>query len=99
MDAAPASSAEVVPKLRAGDGAPARRAAARSLRLISWLLGFELKLRQYREGKRFADEVVGRAGIAGLNRAWRAPAALPSLPELSRADLWLARVEAEATVA
>ena len=95
MDAA-GSPAEVE-RLRAG---MERRRAGRGplARLLAWLLGFELKLRQYRDGKRFADEVVGQAGIAGLNRAWSAPATLPSLPELGRADLWLARVEAEATV-
>lgn len=61
-------------------------------RLLSWLLGFEMKLRQYRDGKRFADEVVGRVGIEGLNAAWDGPESLPLLAELADPELWLARV-------
>jgi len=94
MDAANDTAADVE-RLRSG---MERRRDSRGplARLLSWLLGFELKLRQYRDGKRFADDVVDRAGIAGLNRAWTAPDALPSLPELHRADLWLARVGRQA---
>jgi uncharacterized protein (DUF2342 family) len=55
------------------------------------VLGFELKLRQYRDGKRFCDAVVERAGIEGLNRVWSAPHALPSLAELLDPDAWIAR--------
>ena len=42
-------------------------------RLLSWLLGIELKLRQYRDGKRFCDGVVELDGIDALNAAWREP--------------------------
>ena len=48
-------------------------------RLLSWLLGFEMKLRQYRDGKRFADDVVDQVGIEGLNAAWGRPR-IPSPP-------------------
>jgi uncharacterized protein (DUF2342 family) len=58
-----------------------------------------MKLRQYRDGKRFADAVVGRAGIAGLNAAWDGPDSLPRLPELSDPGLWLARVATAPTAA
>jgi uncharacterized protein (DUF2342 family) len=60
-------------------------------RFLSWLLGLELKLRQYRDGKRFADDVVERAGIERLNRAWSGPEALPDEGELGDAEEWLAR--------
>ncbi len=60
--------------------------------VLSRLLGLEMKLRQYRQGKAFCDEVVGRRGIAVLNRAWSEPAALPRPSELERPGRWLARV-------
>jgi uncharacterized protein (DUF2342 family) len=93
MDAAAGRLGPAVVELRA---AMERRRDGRSTlaRLLSWLLGFEMKLRQYRDGKRFADDVVGRAGIEGLNAAWNGPDSLPRLPELSDPELWLARVAA-----
>jgi coenzyme F420 biosynthesis associated uncharacterized protein len=93
MDAAAGRLGPAVVELRA---AMERRRDGRSAlaRLLSWLLGFEMKLRQYRDGKRFADDVVGRAGIEGLNAAWNGPDSLPRLPELSDPELWLARVAA-----
>ncbi len=51
----------------------------------------ELKLRQYRDGKRFCDGVVELAGIDGLNRAWRGPESLPTLTELADPGAWVAR--------
>jgi uncharacterized protein (DUF2342 family) len=61
------------------------------MRLLERVLGFELKLRQYREGKRFCDAVVAAVGIEGLNRVWSAPHALPTLAELANPDAWIAR--------
>ncbi len=91
MDAAAGDLAPSVAELRAG---MERRRDDRGTvaRLLSWLLGFEMKLRQYRDGKRFADDVVGRAGIEGLNVAWEGPGSLPRLGELSDPALWLGRV-------
>jgi coenzyme F420 biosynthesis associated uncharacterized protein len=60
--------------------------------LLSRLLGIDLKLRQYRLGKAFCDEVVERRGIAVLNRAWEEPGKVPRLTELQRPGAWLARV-------
>ena len=60
-------------------------------RTLSWLLGMELKLRQYRDGKRFCDEAVALAGIEALNGAWEAPDALPTLAELNDPAGWLRR--------
>ncbi|HKJ36509.1 MAG TPA: zinc-dependent metalloprotease [Solirubrobacterales bacterium] len=60
-------------------------------RVLSWLLGMELKLRQYRDGKRFCDGVVELGGIEALNRAWDGPEALPALPELADPGAWLER--------
>jgi coenzyme F420 biosynthesis associated uncharacterized protein len=70
-----------------------QRRATRStpLRLIERLLGIELKMRQYREGKRFCDIIVTRGGIAALDRVWADERALPSQAELTEPGLWLAR--------
>ena len=43
-----------------------RPASELTLRLVEWLLGLELKLRQYDVGRRFCDAVVAAAGIQGL---------------------------------
>jgi uncharacterized protein (DUF2342 family) len=63
------------------------------LRLLEKLLGMDLKLRQYEQGKAFCDGVAARAGIAGLNRVWRGPEAMPTVAELQDPAAWLARTE------
>lgn len=68
-------------------------------RLLAWLLGIELKLRQYRDGKRFVDEVVGVGGVATLNRAWECPEALPTGDELAVPGRWLERTAAAGSAA
>lgn len=88
-----AIGADVLPSAAALREALERRRDERTgpLRLLERLLGLELKLRQYREGKRFVDEVVERGGMAALNRAWSAPEMLPTLVELRDPALWLRR--------
>jgi uncharacterized protein (DUF2342 family) len=61
------------------------------VRILERLLGLELKMRQYRDGKRFCDRVVELGGLAALNRAWSAPAALPDLAELADPVSWMSR--------
>jgi coenzyme F420 biosynthesis associated uncharacterized protein len=60
--------------------------------IVARLLGFDLKLRQYRLGRAFCDAVVEREGVAGLNGLWTEPAALPTLPELEAPGDWLDRI-------
>ena len=74
-------------------GALDRRRRERSgfMRLFERLIGMDLKLRQYEQGKRFCDGVVARAGMAGLNRVWFAPEAMPTLAELDNPAGWLDR--------
>lgn len=60
-------------------------------RLLAWLLGLELKLRQYRDGKRFCDGVVELGGVETLNQAWTAADALPDSGELADPGAWLRR--------
>lgn len=70
-----------------------RREAANPLeRVLRKLLGIDVKLRQYAEGRRFVHGVVDRVGMAGFNRVWDSPLTLPYLHELSDPDAWVARV-------
>ena len=86
---------DLVPQYEGLRTAMDERRASRSApeRLLLRLLGLEMKMRQYKLGKEFCDAVVDEAGIAGLNRAWAEPAALPTLAELEDPRGWLARVE------
>ncbi|MGA2469501.1 MAG: zinc-dependent metalloprotease [Solirubrobacteraceae bacterium] len=93
-----AVGADVIPSQAALRAALELRRATRStpLRLIERVLGLELKLRQYREGKRFCDWVVRRGGPPALNRVWASPEALPTPAELADPDVWIARTDAAA---
>jgi len=61
--------------------------------VMSRLLGLEMKMRQYRQGKAFCDEVADRRGIGTLNKVWSEPAALPRPSELSSPARWLTRID------
>jgi coenzyme F420 biosynthesis associated uncharacterized protein len=95
MDAVGADVIEDLPALRA---ALERRRADRTglLRLLERVIGMDMKLRQYEQGKAFCDGVVARAGIDGLNRVWQGPLQMPSLAELDDPAGWLARTETAA---
>jgi coenzyme F420 biosynthesis associated uncharacterized protein len=69
-----------------------RRSRSAPERLIERLLGLNLKLRQYEQGKAFCDAVAAAGGIEALNRVWSSPEALPTEAELDRPDEWLSRV-------
>jgi coenzyme F420 biosynthesis associated uncharacterized protein len=90
-----AVGAELLSDLDAMRGAMDRRRTERSglLRVLEKLIGLDLKVRQYQQGKAFCDAVVARGGIAALNRAWAGPDALPTPAELDDAAGWLARTE------
>jgi coenzyme F420 biosynthesis associated uncharacterized protein len=92
MDAVGAQLLPDLPGLRA---ALDRRRRDRSglLRVFERLIGLDLKLRQYEQGKAFCDGVAARGGIAALNRVWVAPEAMPSLAELDDPAGWLERTE------
>ena len=61
-------------------------------KLLSRLMGMEMKMRQYESGRRFCDEVVGLVGIEGLNQVWQSPDRLPTLREIERPSEWISRV-------
>ena len=67
-------------------------------RIIERLLGFDVKLRQYEQGKRWADAVASEAGIEGLNRVWSSADALPSTAELQHPKQWLDRTASAASL-
>jgi coenzyme F420 biosynthesis associated uncharacterized protein len=91
MDAAAASGEPGYARLRRR--MEARRAKRGGLgEVVSRLLGLELKLRQYKQGKAFCDAVAADVGIEGLNRVWSGPDALPSVEELDRPAEWLERM-------
>jgi coenzyme F420 biosynthesis associated uncharacterized protein len=72
----------------------ARRSAARSGldRIVSRLIGLDLKLEQYRRGERFVAGVHAAGGEAALEHLWSGPEALPSEAELLDPAGWVARV-------
>jgi coenzyme F420 biosynthesis associated uncharacterized protein len=88
-------AAELIPDHEELRAAMDRRRRSRSApqRIIERLLGFDVKLRQYEQGKKWADAVASLAGIEGLNRVWSSPEALPSADELQHPRQWLKRVE------
>jgi coenzyme F420 biosynthesis associated uncharacterized protein len=93
MDAVAPDLLPSLTKLRA---ALDRRRRAQSLpaRLIGRLLGLEMKMRQYDQGKRFCDEVVRHAGPDALRAVFAGPESLPTLAEIEDPAGWLSRTGA-----
>ena len=70
-----------------------RRAGAGPLdQLIRKLLGFDAKLRQYRDGAVFVRGVLDKVGMAGFNAVWAEPANLPDKDEIADPARWVTRV-------
>jgi coenzyme F420 biosynthesis associated uncharacterized protein len=90
MDAVGGDVLEDLDSLR---GALNRRRRERSgfMRVFEKLIGMDLKLRQYEQGKAFCDAVVTADGIEALNRVWAYPEAMPTLAELDDPAAWLGR--------
>jgi coenzyme F420 biosynthesis associated uncharacterized protein len=89
-----ALASELVPHPEGLRQSMERRRASRSApqRILLRLLGMEMKMRQYREGKAFCDAVAREGGTELLNRVWQAPAMLPTAGELARPQRWISRV-------
>jgi coenzyme F420 biosynthesis associated uncharacterized protein len=85
---------QAIPDREALRAAMDRRRRSRSAPelVIERLLGLEVKLRQYEQGKRFCDAVVAEGGIGMLDRVWEAPGFLPSTSELEHPADWVARL-------
>jgi putative hydrolase len=71
-----------------------RRSQSRLSRLAARLLGLDLKMRQYEQGKRFCDAIVERGGVEALHHVFSSPDALPTLAELDDPAGWLERTAA-----
>jgi coenzyme F420 biosynthesis associated uncharacterized protein len=69
-----------------------RRRAGGVERSFQRAIGFDKKIEQYDAGERFVRQVVSAAGMAGLNRVWLAPEALPTVEEIAEPSLWVRRV-------
>jgi coenzyme F420 biosynthesis associated uncharacterized protein len=70
-----------------------RRAGAGPLdQMIRKLLGFDAKLRQYRDGAVFVRGVLDRVDMDGFNAVWAEPGNLPRKEEIGDPAAWVARV-------
>jgi putative hydrolase len=93
MDAVAPDLLPSLPRLRAALDRR-RRSQSGLSRLVARLLGLDLKLRQYEQGKRFCDAVVEEGGPDALAHVFSAPEALPTLQELDQPARWLERTGA-----
>ena len=89
-----AVAGDLVPNLEDLRAALDRRRAERTglLRFADRLLGLDLKMRQYEEGRAFCDAVVALGGPGLLTRAWAEPETVPTAAELADPAAWRARV-------
>jgi coenzyme F420 biosynthesis associated uncharacterized protein len=60
--------------------------------MLRRLLGFDAKLRQYRDGAAFVRGVLGKVGMDGFNTVWTSPQTLPSKIEIGAPEAWVRRV-------
>ncbi len=90
MDAVAPDLIPSLPELRAALDRR-RRSQSGLSRLVARLLGLNLKLRQYEQGKKFCDAVVAERGAQALHHVFSGPEALPTLAELLDPRAWIAR--------
>jgi coenzyme F420 biosynthesis associated uncharacterized protein len=69
----------------------ARRQSQGLDRFVRKLLGLDAKMRQYRDGARFCNQIIDEVGMAGFNKVWTSPATLPTPAEIANPKLWIAR--------
>ncbi|MPZ93509.1 MAG: coenzyme F420 biosynthesis-associated protein [Propionibacteriales bacterium] len=60
--------------------------------LLRRLLGFDAKMRQYRDGAAFVRGAVDAVGMDGFNQVWASPDNLPSKLEIGDPAAWVRRV-------
>jgi coenzyme F420 biosynthesis associated uncharacterized protein len=60
--------------------------------MLRKLLGFDAKMRQYRDGAAFVRGVLDKVGVDGFNEVWTSPGTLPSKLELGDPEAWVRRV-------
>ena len=69
-----------------------RRSQTGLSRIFGKLLGLELKMRQYEQGKAFCDAAVAVAGPEALTKMFDSPQTLPTLAEITDPAAWIRRV-------
>jgi coenzyme F420 biosynthesis associated uncharacterized protein len=90
MDAVAPDLLPSLPQLR--EALDRRRKSQSGLsRLLSRVLGLDMKLRQYERGKFFCDAIVDAGGRPALHHVFSSPEALPTLAELEDPSAWLSR--------
>jgi coenzyme F420 biosynthesis associated uncharacterized protein len=65
-------------------------------RIVSRLIGLDMKLEQYRRGERFVAGIAALAGRDAIDRLWQSPDSLPSEEEMDDPGAWVRRVVPEA---
>ncbi len=63
-------------------------------RALMRLLGFDMKLAQYRLGENFVRHVVDTESMAFLNQVWDSQSTVPTLAEINAPEQWIARMRA-----
>ena len=61
-------------------------------RALMRLLGFDLKLAQYRLGERFVRHVVAEESMPFLNQVWESEHTMPTLDEINAPEQWTERM-------
>jgi coenzyme F420 biosynthesis associated uncharacterized protein len=89
-----AVGADVVPGFNLIETQMRARVGSRGpvLRVLSQMLGLEMKMEQYRVGEKFVQYVVDTQGLRYMNRVWDGPEKLPTLAETYDPDAWIARM-------
>jgi coenzyme F420 biosynthesis associated uncharacterized protein len=84
---------DLLPSLTQLRSAMDRRRRSRSglAQVLGKLLGMEMKMRQYEQGKAFCDAIVTGAGPQALPYLFSSPEALPTLEEITKPARWIAR--------
>jgi coenzyme F420 biosynthesis associated uncharacterized protein len=91
MDAVAPDLLPSLPKLR--EAIDKRRRSQSGLsRLLAKVLGLDLKLRQYEQGKKFCDAIVKQQGVEALHYVFSGPEAVPTLAEIEKPEAWIERV-------
>jgi coenzyme F420 biosynthesis associated uncharacterized protein len=70
-----------------------RGSAGRMEQALRRILGIDLKMKQYEQGSRFVQMVVGEAGMTTFNKVWTSPETLPTAEEIASPMTWLERVD------
>ncbi|MBA2444483.1 MAG: zinc-dependent metalloprotease, partial [Nocardioidaceae bacterium] len=72
-----------------------RREGAGALdQLLRRLLGFDAKMRQYRDGAVFVRGAIDKVGMDGFNAVWAGPDNLPTKAEIADPAAWVTRIHA-----